>query len=101
MPPDKDLPEANQSAGKFAVRVSASGVAFLEGLNRTVEMVIELYSPMEATTTKIAKKQKPLLTELLKDFDGDVEDLVGDGLDCHNSKESSARCYENGSSAIS
>jgi hypothetical protein len=84
MPPDKDLPEANQSAGKFAVRVSASGVAFLEGLNRTVEMVIELYSPMEATTTKIAKKQKTLLTELLKDFDGDVEDLVGDGLDCHN-----------------
>ena len=47
-------------------------------------MVIALYCPMEATTTKIAKKQKTLLTELLKDFDGDVEDLVGDGLDCHN-----------------
>ena len=28
-------------------------------------------------------------------------DLAGDGLDCHNLKESSARCYENGSGAIS
>ena len=64
-------------------------------------MVIALYCPMEATTTKVTKKQKTLRTDLLKDFDGDVEDLVGDGLDCHNSKESSARCYENGSGAIS
>ena len=40
-------------------------------------MVIALYCPMEATTTKITKKQKTLLTELLEDFDGDVEDLLG------------------------
>lgn len=32
---------------------------------------------MEATTTKITKKQKTLLTGLLEDFDGDVEDLLG------------------------
>jgi transposase-like protein len=32
---------------------------------------------MEATMTKITKKQEALLTELLKDFDGDAEDLLG------------------------
>jgi transposase-like protein len=40
-------------------------------------MVIELYCPQEATMTKLTKKQESLLNELLADFKGDMEAVMG------------------------
>ncbi len=44
-------------------------------------MVIALYCPQEATMTNLTKKQESLLNELLADFKGDTEAVMGqDGL---------------------
>jgi len=40
-------------------------------------MVTELYCPQEATMTKLTKKQESLLNELLADFKGDTEAVMG------------------------
>jgi hypothetical protein len=40
-------------------------------------MVIEVYYLMGATMARTTNKQEALLTELLKDFDGDTEYSIG------------------------